>query len=116
MNKTMKAGKLVGEKEHKIITTQIPKISDDEVLVKVKVCGYCASELHTWKTGVYKDNDFLGHEVVGVIVEKGKNVSNYNIGDRVTGYILNGFAEYSKVHHSLITKVPDCLEDIEALG
>ncbi|MEM1540153.1 MAG: zinc-dependent dehydrogenase [Candidatus Bathyarchaeia archaeon] len=59
-----------------------PEISDDEVLVEMKACGICGSDLMDW----YLKNRaplVLGHEPSGVVVEKGKNVKNFDIGDRV---------------------------------
>ncbi len=112
----IRAAKLIGEQKHEIIEIDMPQINDEELLVKVHICGYCASELHTWITGVYTDNNFLGHEVVGTIIKTGSRTKGFNVGDRVTGYILNGFAQYTKVHYTLATIVPENLEDKEALG
>ncbi len=112
----MKAAKLIGKRKHKIIDVDIPIINEFEVLVEVHICGLCASELHNWQEGILNDFTYMGHEVVGVVKEIGKYVKNVNVGDRVTGYIVNGFAEYSKVHYSLVTKVPKELEDIESIG
>lgn len=62
-----------------------PKPKDDELLIKVKVCGVCRTDLHV------KDGDLphpklplvLGHEIVGVVEEIGKNVKGFKEGDRV---------------------------------
>lgn len=112
----MKAAKLIAQKQHKIIDAPIPKICMDEVLVKVKICGICASELDAWKSGIYTSNPFMGHEVVGEVEQVGENVKRFKPGDRVTGLILSGFAEYAKVHESLVVKVPHNITDEEAIG
>lgn len=59
-----------------------PQIGDGEALVKMKACGICGSDLMDW----YLKNRVplvLGHEPSGVIVEKGENVINFDVGDRV---------------------------------
>lgn len=64
----------------------IPKIKDDEVLIKVAVAGICGSDIHTYK-GLHpfrKPPVVIGHEVAGEVVEIGKNVTKFNVGDRVT--------------------------------
>jgi len=59
-----------------------PKISQDEILVEMKACGICGSDLMEW----YLRNRaplVLGHEPAGIIVEAGKNVKGFEVGDRV---------------------------------
>lgn len=63
----------------------VPVIRDDEILVKVKACGVCRTDLHI------KDGDLthpklpliLGHEIVGIVEETGKKVTTFKKGDRV---------------------------------
>lgn len=62
-----------------------PEIEANEVLIKVMACGICGSDLHAYK-GLSPDIRppiILGHEFSGNVVEKGKNVKNVKIGDRV---------------------------------
>jgi L-iditol 2-dehydrogenase len=63
-----------------------PVITDDEVLIEVKACGICGSDVHGMdgSTGRRIPPVVMGHEASGVIVEKGTNVTNWQIGDRVT--------------------------------
>ena len=58
-----------------------PGMNDDSVKIKLKYCGVCYSEHYDWK---HKGGNF-GHEPVGVIVEVGRNVEGYAVGDRVSG-------------------------------
>jgi (R,R)-butanediol dehydrogenase/meso-butanediol dehydrogenase/diacetyl reductase len=59
-------------------------ITDDEVLVEVKYCGICGSDVHGVEDGVHIPvGTYMGHEFSGVIVEAGKNVSQWKPGDRV---------------------------------
>lgn len=67
---------------------EIPKVKDNEVLVKVEHVGICGSDLHYYETGAIGDfvvevPFVLGHEAAGTIVEIGRNVSNVKVGDRV---------------------------------
>lgn len=60
----------------------IPKINDEELLVKVKTSGICGSDVMEWYR-IKKAPRVLGHEISGDIVKVGKNVKEYKIGDRV---------------------------------
>jgi len=59
-----------------------PKIGSKEVLVEMKACGVCGSDLMEWYLRS-RAPLVLGHEPAGVIVEAGKNVKNFRVGDRV---------------------------------
>jgi L-iditol 2-dehydrogenase len=63
-----------------------PENNDDEVLVEIKAAGICGSDIHGMdgSTGRRIPPIIMGHEASGVIVETGKNVTGWNIGDRVT--------------------------------
>ncbi|MEW6069605.1 MAG: zinc-dependent dehydrogenase [Candidatus Thermoplasmatota archaeon] len=60
----------------------VPKISEDELLVKVMACGICGSDVMEWYR-IKKAPLVLGHEITGVIEKVGDNVKNYKKGDRV---------------------------------
>lgn len=111
----MKASILAAPATNEIVDLQMPEINDNEVLIRVRVCGVCASELHPWLDGSGKRRIF-GHEPVGIIEAAGKNVTGFQVGDRVTGLIHEAFAEYTKANYRKIVKVPDGLDDLEALG
>ncbi|MBN2093631.1 galactitol-1-phosphate 5-dehydrogenase [candidate division KSB1 bacterium] len=63
-----------------------PEFVPDEVLVQVKACGICGSDVHGMdgSTGRRIPPIIMGHEASGVIAKVGKNVKNYKVGDRVT--------------------------------
>ncbi|MED3668581.1 zinc-binding dehydrogenase [Geobacillus kaustophilus] len=63
-----------------------PKPGKDEVKIEVKFVGICGTDLHSYE-GYYKNITppvILGHEFSGQIVEVGENVTEFQIGDRVT--------------------------------
>jgi L-iditol 2-dehydrogenase len=100
-----------------------PQIGPGELLVKVEASGICGSDVMEWYRSK-KAPLVLGHEITGEIVECGKGVEHYKIGDRVfvshhvpcntcryclqglhtvcetlhtTNYDPGGFAEYLRV-------------------
>lgn len=79
---------LVLEAYNKLVYKDVPdpEIESDEVLVRVKACGICGSDIHGMdgSTGRRLPPLIMGHEASGVIVKTGKEVKGWNIGDRVT--------------------------------
>ncbi len=64
----------------------IPKIADDEVLVKIIRIGICGSDIHVYH-GKHPNTGYpvtQGHEVSGVIEKIGKQVIDFTVGDKVT--------------------------------
>lgn len=59
-----------------------PRIGADEILVEMKACGICGSDLMDWYLRS-RAPLVLGHEPSGIIVEAGKNVKGFEIGHRV---------------------------------
>lgn len=59
-----------------------PQIGPGELLVKVIASGICGSDVLEWYR-VKKAPLVLGHEISGEIIEVGKEVKNYRVGDRV---------------------------------
>jgi propanol-preferring alcohol dehydrogenase len=126
-----------------------PKPDADEVLIQVEACGVCHSDVHVadgdWPqfAKIVKRPLILGHEIAGRVAEKGANVRNLEIGDRVgvpwvywtcgecefckegnenlcskqkiTGVTVDGgYAEYFKAPASHTLKIPDGLSSAEA--
>lgn len=62
-----------------------PKVGPGEILVKVKVCGICHTDLHTVEGELELPKKPLvpGHQVVGVVEESGESVTRFQKGDRV---------------------------------
>ena len=57
-----------------------------EVLISVKACGICGSDVHGMdgSTGRRKPPIIMGHEASGVIEAFGPGISGWKVGDRVT--------------------------------
>ena len=62
-----------------------PKPDANEVLVQVRACAVCRTDLHVVDGELPNPKLPLvpGHEIVGVIVETGKGVQRFKTGDRV---------------------------------
>jgi L-iditol 2-dehydrogenase len=63
-----------------------PKVGDDEVLVRVRACGICGSDIHGYdgSTGRRIPPIVMGHEAAGIIERVGAAVKDFHSGDRVT--------------------------------
>ena len=119
----------------------IPQISDDQVLIKVHATAICGTDLHLYHWNEYAQKRMtdlpmvFGHETAGEIVEIGKNVTGYQLGDRISvethvpcnhcWQCRNGnphicenqhvfgvtdpgaFAEYAPVHKDCIVRLKD---------
>lgn len=63
-----------------------PEIGADDVLVRVRACGVCGSDVHGYdgSTGRRVPPLIMGHEAAGVIERVGAQVADFGAGDRVT--------------------------------
>ncbi len=122
-----------------------PKPAEDEVLLKVSTCGVCHTELDEieGRTPPSRFPMVLGHQVVGRVVQKGRNVTELQLGDRVgvpwlysscgqceyclrgeenlcpkfkaTGRdAFGGYAEYMVVKEKFAHPIPEIFSDAEA--
>ncbi len=107
-----------------------PEIADDEMLVQVRRCGICGTDIHASREGPFMapPETVFGHEFIGEIVDVGPAVpkGQFAPGDRVTslpfigeqtiglGEITGAYSEFVKVGHELVLKVPDSLDDNRA--
>lgn len=122
-----------------------PKPDTTQVLVKVAACAVCRTDLHVVDGELPNPKLPLvpGHEIVGVIVERGKAVRRFKIGDRVgipwlgwtcsgcefcrggrenlcdrarfTGYTLDGgYAEFTVADERFCFPIPASYSDAEA--
>jgi threonine dehydrogenase-like Zn-dependent dehydrogenase len=82
----MKALVLKAYKQFTCEDVPTPKASPAEVLVEVKACGICGSDVHGMdgSTGRRRPPIIMGHEAAGVISSIGSDVTGWVAGDRVT--------------------------------
>lgn len=82
----MKAAVFYGPNELKLEEVKIPKINEQEVLIKVKVSAVCGTDVRIYegkKTKGVRTPSIIGHELVGIIQEVGDKVKGFLVGDRV---------------------------------
>jgi L-iditol 2-dehydrogenase len=82
MNSTMKCAMYYNNRDVRLEEIPVPEIGKHELLVKMRACGICGSDVLEWYR-VKKAPRVLGHEMTGEIIEAGSNVSEYHLGDRV---------------------------------
>ncbi|MEG6510339.1 zinc-dependent alcohol dehydrogenase family protein [Desulforamulus ruminis] len=139
----MKALVYSNPKEFSIQEVDIPKCGENQVIIKVKVCGICKTDVHI-HNGKFISKFPLtpGHEFTGVVEEVGSKVTSFKKGDRVVAdntvlcgecyycrrnqplYCENfhslgvtgpgGFAEYVLVNQDKVFKIKDHLSFDEA--
>jgi propanol-preferring alcohol dehydrogenase len=63
----------------------VPKPEPDQVLIRVRACGVCRTDLHVVDGELPNPNLPIipGHEIVGTVVAKGANVDSFTPGDRI---------------------------------
>ncbi|NUQ63986.1 MAG: galactitol-1-phosphate 5-dehydrogenase [Pirellulales bacterium] len=82
----MKALVLTQYHQFEYLDVPEPRIGEEDVLVEVKACGICGSDVHGMdgSTGRRIPPIIMGHEASGVIVRVGSRVDGWSVGDRVT--------------------------------
>ncbi len=86
--KRMRAAVLHGVGDLRVEEVPVPEIGADEVLVRVRACGICASDIHYVEHGhigryVVSAPMILGHEAAGEVVAVGDAVRSLAVGQRV---------------------------------
>ncbi len=84
----MKAVKLYGPGDMRLVDVEKPSPGPGEALVRVKAVGVCASDVHYYHEGrigdaVVTEPIIMGHEFAGVIAELGEGVTGLKVGDPV---------------------------------
>lgn len=82
----MRVAFLKGPKKMILKDAADPTPKADEVVIKVRSCGICGSDLHAYETGIY--SGVMGHEISGDIESVGESVRGWKTGDRVIPYIV----------------------------
>jgi len=123
----------------------VPKPGTGQVLIRVRTCAVCRTDLHVIDGELNKPKLPLipGHEIIGIVEEKGSGVDRFKIGDRVgipwlgwtcgecsyclsgqenlcdqakfTGYTIDGgYAEYTAADQRFCFPISDSYGDAEA--
>jgi L-iditol 2-dehydrogenase len=61
----------------------VPTIFPGEILVRVAACGICGTDIKKIQHGFVVPPQIFGHEVAGTVVEVGRGVTRWKVGDRV---------------------------------
>ncbi len=106
-----------------------PRIVENEMLLRVRYCGICGTDIHASREGPFMapPGTVFGHEFAGEIIEIGGGISSdqFSIGERVTslpfigdktiglGDVDGGYAELVKVDYQQAVKLPDTIDDVQ---
>ncbi|MGK9476285.1 zinc-dependent alcohol dehydrogenase family protein [Melioribacter sp. OK-6-Me] len=91
----------------------IPKPSNNEVIVKVDTCGICGTDINIFKGVAYaKRNTVLGHEVSGVVVDVNNKNQGIKVGDKV---VIDPNIFCGECYYCKKGKINHC-ENLKAIG
>ncbi len=109
----MKKAVYYGVHDVRVEDVPVPEVPDDGLLVKVKYCGICGSDVHEYHHGPFVGvfaPGVWGHEFSGEVAEVGPKVDDYKPGDRVVGKAVTGaYAEYVAAPSRLFHKMADAM-------
>lgn len=99
---------------HGIRDISVEKVPDPvpgkgQVLVKIKYCGICGSDLHEYLHGPFPQSPF-GHEACGNIVAVGSDVTGFAVGDRVCTLVPGAYAQSVVCPAEKLLKIPDNMD------
>ncbi|KAJ5206825.1 hypothetical protein N7491_002542 [Penicillium cf. griseofulvum] len=81
---TMRALQYSEPKKHTIVEVPVPELRENDILIKVKACGVCGTDLHIHEGEFIAKFPLIpGHETVGVVAAIGPKVRDFEIGERV---------------------------------
>lgn len=83
----MKSAVFYGKHDLRVEEREIPEAGPQEVLIQVKACGICGTDVHIYEgdkgAAEVTPPTILGHEFAGVIAKVGDQVKSLRVGDRV---------------------------------
>jgi L-iditol 2-dehydrogenase len=81
----MQSAFLVSANQYEVRESPDPVVPSDGLVLQVEACGVCGSDLRRWKEGPPQDVEGVvaGHEVAGTVIEVGKNLTGYSVGDHL---------------------------------
>ena len=81
----MKAAVFKGKQRLSVEEVPLPQPGPGQVLVKVRYCAICGSDVHRFQYGQLSAGSVMGHEFCGTIAAVGSGVTAWREGDRVVG-------------------------------
>lgn len=113
----MKAGVYYGPRDLRVEKVEIPEVGPNDVLLKVKACGICGSDLHSYKIGAYVEKgQIMGHEYCGEVVEVGANIEDVEVGERATGFSTDYCGECYWCKNEMYGLCPELFNKSTAYG
>ena len=105
----MKALVFHGDHDLRFEEVPIPRMGEDEVLVKVKAVGICGSDVHGYlgKTGRRTPPMVMGHEFSGIVEKPGAAVKDVKPGDQVVVFPYTTCGHCSFCQKGVINQCPD---------
>lgn len=83
----MRSAVFYGKQDLRVEEVPMPQIGSQEVLIQVKACGVCGTDVHIYQgdkgAAEVTPPTILGHEFSGIVVEVGSEVEKFRPGDRV---------------------------------
>ncbi|HEY7757593.1 MAG TPA: alcohol dehydrogenase catalytic domain-containing protein [Nitrososphaeraceae archaeon] len=73
----------VVDKKVTLVDSELPKVNEDEMLVRMQSCGICGSDLEKVYGNYGMRSLQVGHEPAGVVIKVGKNLKKFQEDDRV---------------------------------
>jgi len=89
---TMLAAVYRGKNDVRMETVPVPAIGPGELLVRVHTCGICGTDLKKIANGSHSPPRIFGHETAGVVAAVGKDVNQFQAGDRVMVFPQGNFS------------------------
>ena len=109
----MKAAILVGKERFEVKDVKRPRCEEGEVLVRVRGCAICGSDLRIFHGEKSIDVPITGHEISGTVEEIGEGVKDIALGDRVVIETVVGCGECEPCKGG---EENHCLNKFEAIG
>ena len=95
---SMKAAVVKSNSNIEIKNIENQSVGPGDILVKMRACGICGSDVEKVFGKYGQPSMRLGHEPAGIIMEVGSEISNFSVGDRVF------------THHHVACYSDDCHE------
>jgi len=80
----VKAALLTGPMRMELVDVPVPRVPDDGILVAVRACGICGSDLRRWREGPDPAGSVVaGHELSCIVAQTGSAVTDYRVGEHL---------------------------------